>query len=225
MLRPMAQPEQPVTAVDAGSGEEPSDIPPMKAVSQTKDTFSRAADWLRRLGKIKDEPEEDHPDNFPRQSPTIGETLQQARTEASGASLVGDDTMAVPIFDSGFLPEAETPERGSSRRQRRFVLKVAGGKQHTIGDIPGGMGSAADHPSPDGQPWQWVQLAEEESIDPVHLYFGNENGVLWVADQGSAFGTIVIEPGQPPMSCEPHQKYFLIRGSEIRVGGVSVTIH
>jgi len=226
MLRPLETPDEDVTPDTSEEVEqEQSRDADTSAVSQTKDTFSRAADWLRRLGKIKDEPEAEYSNTLPRQSPTIGETVQQARADASSGPLVGDETMALPIFDSSFLPETDSPERPSSRRQRRFVVKVAGGKQHTIGDIPGGMGSAADTPSPDGGPWQWVQLSAEESIDPVHLYFGHENGVLWVADQGSAFGTIVIEPGQPPMSCEPHQRYFLIRGSEIRVGGVSVTIH
>lgn len=225
MLRPLPTPE-PAQADEANeqAPDSPGEGEPA-TVSQTKDTFSRAADWLRRLGKIKDEPESNPSEEHPRQAPTIGETVQQARAEAKKTPLTGDETMALPIFDSSFLPEAAEGGRPSSRRQRRFVLKVAGGKQHTIGDIPGGMGSAADHPSPDGGPWQWVQLSGEESIDPVHLYFGHENGVLWVADQGSAFGTIVIEPEQAPMSCEPHQKYFLIRGSEIRVGGVSITIH
>jgi hypothetical protein len=196
-------------------------VPEAPPVNPTKDTFSKAADWLRRLGKIKDDGAQDET----RHSPTIGEAVAQARQEASTAPRIGEETMALPIFDSSFLPDGETPDRPSSRTQRRFVLKVAGGGQYTIGDIPGGIGSSEDHSSPEDGPWQWVCLAGEESVDPVHLFFGHENGVLWVSDQGSAFGTIVIEPGQAPISCEPHKRYFVIRGSEIRVGGLVVTLH
>jgi hypothetical protein len=105
------------------------------------------------------------------------------------------------------------------------VLKVEDGRQFTIGETPGGIGSDSDHPAPDDGPWQWVHMPGEESVDPVHLFFGSENGVLWVADQGSAFGTIVIEPGQDPIQCEPEKRFFVIRGSELRLGGMVVTVH
>ena len=217
MLRPLSTPEPeeppvvPETTAAAVSEPEP--------VSQTKDTFSRAAEWLRRLGKISEEPEPD------RQSATIGETVQAARAQANSQPHVGDDTIALPIFDSDFMPEGEPATRPSSRNQRRFVLKVEDGRQFTIGETPGGIGAASDHPAPDDGPWQWVHMPGEESVDPVHLFFGSENGVLWVADKGSAFGTIVIEPGQPPIQCEPEKRYFVIRGSELRLGGMVVTVH
>jgi len=217
MLRPLPTPEPEQTQV-VDKAESPSVSEP-EPVSQTKDTFSRAADWLRRLGKIADEPEPE------RQSATIGETVQAARAQANIEPPMGDETIALPIFDSAFLSDGEPPPRLSSRNQRRFVLKVEDGRQYTIGETPGGIGAAANHPAPDGGPWQWVHMPGEESVDPVHLFFGSENGVLWVADQHSAFGTIVIEPGQNPIQCEPEKRYFVIRGSELRLGGMVVTIH
>jgi hypothetical protein len=217
MLRPaVSQDREESQATDQAASPEVSEPAP---VSQTKDTFSRAADWLRRLGKIPDEPQPE------RESATIGESVQAARARAESQPDIGDDTIALPIFDGDFLPEGGPPPRLSSRHQRRFVLKVQDGRQFTIGETPGGIGAADDHPSPDGGPWQWVHMPGEESVDPVHLFFGSENGVLWVADKGSAFGTIVIEPGQGPVQCEPEKRYFVIRGSELRLGGIVVTIH
>ena len=217
MLRPLAAPEP--EEVPAEVEVEAADVAEPEQVSQTKDTFSRAADWLRRLGKIPEEPEAE------RESATIGETVQAARAQAEDQPQIGDETIALPIFDSDLLPAGQPAVRPSSRNQRRFVLKVEDGRQFTIGETPGGVGHAPDHPSPDGGPWQWVHLPGEESIDPVHLFFGSENGVLWVSDKNSAFGTIVIEPGQDPIECVPDQRYFVIRGSEIRLGGVAITIH
>jgi hypothetical protein len=217
MLRPLQSPEP--EAAPVAEDTEPASASQPESVSQTKDTFSRAADWLRRLGKIPDEPEPQ------RQSATIGETVQAARANASSQPQIGDETIALPIFDADFLPDEQPPPRPSSRNQRRFVLKVEDGRQFTIGETPGGIGAAEDHPAPDDGPWQWVHMPGEEVVDPVHLFFGSENGVLWVADKGSAFGTIVIEPGQDPIQCEPEKRYFVIRGSELRLGGMVVTVH
>lgn len=217
MLRPLPTPPS-----DEGEGPDEGDsqdVAEPEPVSQTKDTFSRAADWLRRLGKIPEEPEPE------RESPTIGETVQAARAQVDALPQIGDETIALPIFDADFMPETPSPPRPSSRNQRRFVLKVEDGRQFTIGETPGGIGANPDHPAPGDGPWQWVHMPGEESIDPVHLFFGSENGVLWVADKGSAFGTIVIEPGQDPIQCEPEKRYFVIRGSELRLGGIVVTIH
>jgi len=218
MLRPLATPTDDNDSPDQ-PGEASADTAEPAPVSQTKDTFSRAADWLRRLGKIPDEPEPQ------RESPTIGETVQAARAHAQSEPTIGDETIALPIFGADFMPDGDQPVRPSSRNQRRFVLKVEDGRQFTIGETPGGIGSAPDHPAPNDGPWQWVHMPGDDVIDPVHLFFGSENGVLWVADKGSAFGTIVIEPGQDPIDCEPDKRYFVIRGSELRLGGVVVTIH
>ena len=221
MLRPVPTPEPEVkgSSPEGQQGSESDQQSAPEPVSQTKDTFSRAADWLRRLGKIPDEPEPE------RESATIGETVQAARAQAGSQPQIGDETIALPIFDADFMPDGEAPTRPSSRNHRRFVLKVEDGRQFTIGETPGGIGTDSDHPAPDDGPWQWVHMPGEESVDPVHLFFGSENGVLWVADKGSAFGTIVIEPGQDPIQCEPEKRYFVIRGSELRLGGMVVTIH
>lgn len=227
MLRPHVKDTPPAdntASADSTAGDQsaPGATTPAtsQSVSDTKDTFTRAADWLRRLGKIKD----DEPD-MPRQSPTIGETVQAARQKADEAPLTGPETIALPIFDTDFAPDTEEKPRPSGRGQRRFVLKSADGRQFTLGEIPGGIGSQEDLPSPDGGPWQWVQVTGDESIDPVHVFFGSENGVLWFSDQATEFGTIVIEPGRDAIVCVPGQRYFVIRGSEIRLGASVFTLH
>jgi hypothetical protein len=205
------EPTPEVSVAEVGVEEESS--------RQTRDTFSRAADWLRRLGKIRDEDEVP-----PRQSATIGETVQAARAQALAEPAPGEQTMALPLFDED-LSNTAVVTRPSSRGQRRFVMRVADGRQFTLGDIPGGIGRAEDHGGEGDEPWQWVYVPGEESVDLVHLYFGSENGVLWVSDQNTAFGTVVVEPGQEMIRCVPGEKYFVIRGSEIRLGGLQVTIH
>lgn len=220
MLRPLVapEPENPPTPTTGDETVGHAEAP--EEPSQTKDTFSRAADWLRRLGKIRDEEPAE-----PRNSPTIGETVQAAREKGQESSTTGDDTIALPIFDKKFAPERADAPRPSSRGQLRFVLKVSDGRQFTIGESPGGIGSRDDYQAPDGGVWQWVHLPGEESIDPVHLFFGNDNGVLWVSDQRTVFGTVVIEPGQDPIQCIPEERYFLVRGSEIYLGGLAITVH
>jgi hypothetical protein len=231
MLRPLVRPEPDESAPEASPDEvsAPDDHP----VSATKDTLSRAADWLKRLGRPRETEE------IPRQSPTIGQSVQAAR-QAAQESLDPDvpgvgDTMALPLFspDSPADADADTytgtvATIGSSRGHRRFVLKVEDGRQFTLGEVPGGMGSAPESggptEGPTGGPWQWIYVDGEESVDPVHLHFGSENGVLWVSDQGSVFGTVVAEPGRTPLQCIPGDRYFVIRGSEIRLGGLRMTL-
>lgn len=222
MLRPLTR----TTPVESEAEPAPAEVAPPDEhpVSATKDTLSRAADWLKRLGRPRETGE------IPRQSPTIGQSVQAAR-QAAQASLEPDasgvgETMALPLFSADSSPDTGTVSTtGSSRGHRRFVLKVEDGRQFTLGEVPGGLGSAPESASPNGEPWQWICVDGEESVDPVHLHFGSENGVLWVADQGSVFGTIVAEPGRTPLQCIPGDRYFVIRGSEIRLGGLRMTLH
>jgi len=100
-------------------------------------------------------------------------------------------------------------------------LTTPSGSQFTLGETPGGIGSGED--APDGDRLHWIQLqAEDGSIDAVHVRFGVYDGVLWVEDANSVYGTIVTEPGRAALQCVPYERYSLVRGSEIRLGSVAL---
>lgn len=79
-----------------------------------------------------------------------------------------------------------------------------------------GLGSASS--PPEGEDMLWVSLGELDTIDPLHLKCGVEDGLLWVEDNNSVFGTIIEEPGRQALQCIPFERYFVLRGSELRLG-------
>ena len=165
-------------------------------VADTGDTLSRATQWIRRtLGRGTSTPEPEPAD--PDDSPLLSEK-----------------------------PSRQSyPERlqQSSRARARFVLTSPSGQTFTLGEIPGGIGSGES--APEGDQLHWIHLsAEDGSVDAVHLRFGVDDGVLWVEDANSVFGTIVVEPGRAPLQCIPYERYHLVRGSEIRLGSLSLQL-
>lgn len=124
----------------------------------------------------------------------------------------------------GLLPESAVrktstwPERlqRSSRAQTRFVLVGQDGTQHTLGEALTGIGSAPH--APDGETLVWVSLSGCDSIDPLHLRCGVDDGVLWIEDNNSVYGTVIEEPGRSALQCIPFERYFVIRGSTITLG-------
>ena len=164
--------------------------------SQTGDTLSRATQWIRRtLGRGSSTPEPEPPD--PDDSPLLSE--KPARQSY--------------------------PERlqQSSRARARFVLTAPTGHTFTLGEIPGGIGAAES--APEGDQLHWIQLsAPDGSVDAVHLRFGVDDGVFWVEDANSVFGTIVVEPARAALQCIPYERYHLVRGSEIRLGSLSLQL-
>ena len=163
----------------------------------TRDTLTRATQWLKR---------------------TLGR----------GGSLPDPE----PVADSDESPllsekphYASYPERlqASSRARARFVLTAVSGASYTLGEVRGGIGSGET--APEGDQVHWIHLvAEDGSIDSVHLRFGVDEGVLWVEDANSVFGTVVVEPGRAALQCVPYERYHLVRGSEIRLGSVSLAL-
>lgn len=117
------------------------------------------------------------------------------------------------------------PERlqNSSRVHTRFVLSGPGGQQFTLGEVPGGIGSSPF--PPDGSELYWISLsAEDDSIDPLHLLWGVDEGMLWVEDQNSVFGTVVTEPGRAALQCIPFERYVVLRGSQLQLGSVVLAL-
>lgn len=180
------------------------------AVSQTKDTLSRAADWLKRLGR------RDHTDD------EDGDAPSEARSP-----VIPTTEVVLPVFHSGNQAgQNSVDERVVARDLTRFVLRAEDSRQFTVGELPGGLGAALSQPAPDGSEWLWISLhADDHTIDEFHLRFGVEDGVFWVADQNSEFGTVVSEPGRAALQCIPFERYFLVRGSVIRVGTLSLSLH
>lgn len=160
------------------------------------DTLTRATQWLRRtLGRGSNAPEPEPLD--PHDSPLLSEKKVR------------------PSY----------PERlsQSSRARARFVLTSHTGVTYTLGETPGGIGSGQS--APEGDRLHWIQIvAEDHSVDPVHLRFGVNDGVLWVEDANSVFGTVVVEPGRAALQCVPYERYHLVRGSEIRLGSVFLVL-
>lgn len=162
---------------------------------------------------------------------TGGDTLTRATQwlrRTLGRGLNAPDPEPIDPDDSPLLSEAKAksyPERlsQSSRARARFVLTSTSGATYTLGETPGGIGSGES--APEGDRLHWIQIiAEDQSVDPVHLRFGVSDGVLWVEDANSVFGTVVIEPGRAALQCIPYERYPLVRGSEIRLGSVGLVL-
>ena len=166
---------------------------------EKRSTLSRTTDWIiksiARVGQGgQPEPEEQAPSD------------EEPRERAGG-------------------PTSTWPSRlqESPRVKTRFVLVAADGRQFTLGEALTGVGSA--DAAPDGEPMQWISItAEDNSIDPLHLRCGVDDGLFWIEDANSIMGTIISEPGRAPLQCIPFERYFLVRGSEIQLGSLALTL-
>ena len=193
---PAPEPEPEVEEPDAAVDTPAEDSP--TEPETTPDTLSRATQWIKR---------------------TLGGSVEVPRvTEPSDESTEAEDPLVRENSPS-------YPERlqQSSRARARFVLTATTGRSYTLGEMPGGIGSGDE--APEGNQLQWIHLsADDGSVDAVHLRFGVDDGVLWVEDANSVFGTIVTEPGRAPLQCVPYERYFIVRGTELRLGSVTLTL-
>lgn len=193
---PAPEPEPEVEEPDAAVDTPAEDSP--AEPETTPDTLSRATQWIKR---------------------TLGGSVEVPRVkEPSDESTEAEDPLVRENPPS-------YPERlaQSSRARARFVLTATTGRSYTLGEMPGGIGSGDE--APEGNQLQWIHLsADDGSVDAVHLRFGVDDGVLWVEDANSVFGTIVTEPGRAPLQCVPYERYFIVRGTELRLGSVTLTL-
>ena len=199
MVNPLPPPPEPEPEPEEpeDAGEPPTEEEPAPQ-DDTPDTLSRATQWIKR---------------------TLGGSVEVPRVEDA-------PTEADEAEDPLVRERPPTyPERlqQSSRARARFVLTDPTGRSYTLGEMPGGIGSGDE--APEGNQLQWIHLsADDGSVDAVHLRFGVDDGVLWVEDANSVFGTIVTEPGRSPLQCVPYERYFIVRGTELRLGSVSLTL-
>ena len=177
--------------------ETPAEEAPEPA-QDSSDTLSRATQWIKR---------------------TLGGSVEVPRAEQSADESEDAEDPLVREKPPSY------PERlqQSSRARARFVLTDTTGRSYTLGEMPGGIGSGDE--APEGTQVHWIHLsAGDGSVDAVHLRFGVDDGVLWVEDANSVFGTIVTEPGRAPLQCVPYERYFIVRGTELRLGSVTLTL-
>jgi predicted component of type VI protein secretion system len=128
------------------------------------------------------------------------------------------------LFD---IEEAENVAREKRSRKAspgvRFVLKFSQGLSVTVSERAGIIGVK---PEVEGEEIFRVSLVDEtDTVAPEHIEFGVENGVFWVKDLRTMTGTVVEEPGAPAIQCIPYESYSLVRGSQVRLGDISFTLH
>ncbi len=204
-VNPLEKPKLvvPEPPAEPAEGEEEKDEDPDE--EHKRSTLSRTTDWIIR--------------NITRVGQHPGDEGASHSDDPDSVEVAADDAPASPRKTSSW------PERlqQSSRAQTRFELVREDGSRHTLGEAPGALG-AAQH-SPDEEPGQWIWiLAEDSSVDPLHLRFGVEDGLFWIEDNNSIIGTVIEEPGRAPLQCIPHERYFLVRGSSLTVGTVTLTL-
>ena len=194
------EPEPPVTEEPAAEHESESEE------EQKRSTLSRTTDWI-----IKN----------------------ITRVGQGGQSSVDGDG---PQDDNPKAEESSEPQRAggrasswperlqqSSRAQTRFVLHATDGRQFTLGEALSGIGSAESAPEVDEM--VWISLtAPDNSVDAFHVRCGVEDGLFWIEDADSIMGTVISEPGRAPLQCIPFERYFVVRGSDLQLGSVVLTL-
>ncbi|MFZ9106187.1 MAG: hypothetical protein ACO2ZT_05955 [Pontimonas sp.] len=195
------EPEPPVTE-QAESAEHESE----SEEEQKRSTLSRTTDWI-----IKN----------------ITRVGQGAHSSTDGV----ESEEYKPVAEESSEPQraggrtSSWPERlqQSSRAQTRFVLHATDGRQFTLGEALSGIGSAES--APEGDEMVWISLtAPDNSVDAFHLRCGVEDGLFWIEDVNSIMGTVISEPGRAPLQCIPFERYFVVRGSDLQLGSVVLTL-
>jgi hypothetical protein len=194
----VVEPEPPVTEEPAAEHESESEE------EQKRSTLSRTTDWI-----IK---------NITR----VGQGGHSSVDGPQDDKLVAEES-SEPQRAGGRT--SSWPERlqQSSRAQTRFVFFAADGRQFTLGEALSGIGSAES--APEGDEMVWISLtAPDNSVDAFHLRCGVEDGLFWIEDANSIMGTVISEPGRAPLQCIPFERYFVVRGSNLQLGSVVLTL-
>ena len=196
MLRPKATPA--VTPRDSEETEPPPAPGPEPELEPNTTTG-----WLRRSLNLGKKPTGPVPQAEP--APALLETQQMS------------------LFDIEQAKDVAKKKPPRTSPAIRFVLAFDDGSQITVGERPGLMGVK---PLVEGEEGYRICLEDEtDTVAPEHCEFGVEKGVFWVQDLKTVNGTVVSEPGAPPQQCIPYEKYFVVRGSRVSLGGLSFTLN
>jgi len=194
--------------------EEPAEEPEEPAESDThaeaeeqekRSTLSRTTDWIiKSIARVGQ--------GGPSGEPEAESSDEPEAEEVAGESRAGGPTSSWP-----------SRLQQSSRAQTRFVLVAADGRQFTLGETLSGVGSA--EAPPEGEQMWWICLtAPDNSIDPIHLRCGVEDGLFWIEDANSIMGTVISEPGRAPLQCIPFERFFVVRGADLQLGSLVLTL-
>lgn len=98
----------------------------------------------------------------------------------------------------------------------RFVLQFSTGESVRVAGS--GLIGRNPHSEPAEFVDQFVRVTDPtRSVSKTHLEFGQENGAFWVRDRYSGNGSVVREPDQAPIRCEPGRRYRLPRGTRVDI--------
>ena len=206
MLRPRA----PQTPPAADLPEVPEPTPP---AAPEEAPPAATTGWLRRSLNLGKKPVEAPP--------------AEAHTDATPAVLQTSDLQATQQMSLFEIEQAEAVAVEKAQKRQgaaaRFVLAFEVGPPVTVGENPGVIGVK---PAQEGEAVFRICVDDPtDTVAPEHLEFGVEKGVFWVQDLKTVNGTIVEEPGATPIQCAPYEKYFVVRGSQVRMGQLGFTLN
>lgn len=154
--------------------------------------------------------------------PANAVAAEPERPEVATSDLQATQQMSLfEIEQAEAVALQKSPKRQAA--SARFVLIFEGGTSVTVGEHPGVIGVK---PINEGDPPSRIYVEDEsDTVAPEHLEYGVDKGVFWVQDLKTVNGTVVEEPGAEPVQCVPYEKYFVVRGSTIRIGKLSFTLN
>lgn len=204
MVRPRASINPPPPAAPAAE--------PPAAAAEPEPPPETATGWLRRSLNLGKKPAPAAPVEAP-----VDEVPAPLRT----SDLQATQQMSLFEIEQAEAVAAEKAQKRQAARTR-FVLAFELGQPVTVGEIPGVIGVKPVH---EGEEVFRICVDDPtDTVAPEHLEFGVDKGVFWVQDLKTVNGTIVEEPGAPAIQCVPHEKYFVVRGSQVRMGQLSFTL-
>lgn len=128
-------------------------------------------------------------------------------SEPESAASVGERT---PVDQSESRP-------APASSVTRFVLQFSTGEQAAVT----GAGLLGRNPQPEpGEQFDHLVVLHDpgRSVSKTHLEFGHEDGWFWVLDRYSGNGSVLRQPEQTAVRCEPGRRYRVTRGSRIDIG-------
>ncbi len=139
--------------------------------------------------------------------------------EPTEAPVALEETQQMSLFD---IEQAEAVAKKKTKRPPagiRFVLSFSDRSSVTVGEQPGVIG--VKPVVEDDEVFRIFVDDDSDTVAPEHVEFGVEKGVFWVQDLKTVNGTVVEEPESQPIQCIPYEKYFVVRGSTVRMGSLS----
>jgi hypothetical protein len=137
----------------------------------------------------------------------------------SGGGLWNARSPRIPFVEPWPLVSEQSPPPAA----RSFVLEFSTGQLVTVTGS-GLIGRAPQDAHQDAT----VQLVTVDdparSVSKVHARFEIDADGLWIEDRASGNGTVVVQPGLPPVPLRPGRRHPAARGTVVRIGRQSFTV-